>query len=109
MRALPVLLALLLAPVAVAAGMSDPTRPQDAAIPQKSAANDAPSFRLQYVAVGPSGASAIINGARVRVGDRVSGARVLSIQSGRVALQHAGERIVLRLDHSSIRRKRGRQ
>lgn len=98
----------MLLPVAVAAGMTDPTQPQGAVIQRESTEDDAPRFRLQYVAVGPSGASAIINGQHVRVGDRVAGARVLSIQAGRVALNRDGERIVLRLEHASIRRKRSR-
>ncbi len=98
--------ALLLLPPLSWAGMSDPTRPQQGTQAPAEQRDTPPSFRLQYVAVGSSGASAIINGKQVRVGDHVSGARVMSIQTGRVALRHAGERIILRLDHASIRRKR---
>ncbi len=83
----------------------DPTRPQNTRQAVADAAMSAPRYQLQYVAIRPSGAAAVINGARVRVGDTVDGARVESIQPGRVRLRRAGKWVDLRMQYSSIRRE----
>ncbi|NBB91655.1 MAG: GspB domain-containing protein, partial [Gammaproteobacteria bacterium] len=55
-------------------------------------------FRLQSILLAPERRIAIIDGQRLRVGDRLDNAEVRAIEPGRVVLERAGERIELNID-----------
>lgn len=89
-------------------GLVDPTRPQDYRLPVTDEGAGEPQYQLQYLAVKPSGSTAIVNGERVKVGDHVAGARVERISPAGVRLRRAGQAVDLRMGYSNIRRKRSR-
>lgn len=82
----------------------DPTRPPTAAeirawmgeVVAEAVDSD---WRLQAILASDQRRLAIINGQRVRPGDRVDGAEVLAIEPDRVVLAHRGREIVLLLGH----------
>ncbi len=84
------------------ASLPDPTRPsgwQDGAPVNQG-------LVLQSTTVSSSRRSAVVNGQRVAVGDRVAGATVTEIQAFQVTLQRAGRDITLRLTPPLTKEKR---
>jgi hypothetical protein len=80
--------------------LRDPTRPpQQVSQPAAPASMDAPRPEplLQSVLVTTSGKSVIIDGERYKLGDMVSGARLVAIGEGEVVLIADGVRRTLRL------------
>jgi len=104
----PSILALLGAvPLAVAASLPvpDPTRPA-VPLPAPEAtpatpATAAPALVLQSTLIAGEQSSVIINGQRLRRGDRLGDARVAAIGPGWVRLESAAGSTELRLSHSS--------
>lgn len=99
---------LLAAPAAPAAGLTDPTTPAtapaaSAAAPSEGTATPSPAaLKLQMIVRGPGESRvAVIDGERVRVGDRLPGAqgdvRVARIDDFSVVLVRAGLRETLHL------------
>jgi len=85
------------------ASLPDPTRPsgwQDGGAPVNR------GLVLQSTTVSTSRRSAVVNGQRVAVGDRVAGATVTDIQAFQVTLQRAGRDITLRLTPPLTKEKR---
>ena len=81
----------------------DPMRPPtqaeiDAWFGKGSQDREQSPFRLQAILLGPQRRIAIIDGQRLRVGERLDGAEVRSIEPGRVVLEREGERIELDID-----------
>lgn len=74
--------------------LPDPTRHPDAPVITTEATADA-GWTLQATRISGNDRSAIINGQSVRVGERIGGARVLSIEHGHVQLDIAGQRRTL--------------
>jgi|GEM_PF-719325 len=80
----------------------DPTRPPSRAEieawfgtgPQ---VRDAAPFRLQSILLSPTRRVALIDDQRLRVGERIGTARVMSIEPGRVVLEQDGNSIVLEI------------
>lgn len=100
--------ALMVAPVANATGLTDPTTPPTAsataaAAPSEGTATPSPAaLKLQMIVRGPGESRvAVIDGERVRVGDRLPGAqgdvRVARIDDFSVVLVRAGLRETLHL------------
>ena len=81
---------LLVSGVTTADEMRDPMRPYRAPVARIV---EQPDFDVQAIFVSSRRRLAIINGARVRVGDRIAGARVVEIESGLVTLDFNGRRI----------------
>ena len=82
-----------------AAALFDPTRPQGWQAPEVTQDGQgepaAAVLKLQGTFNMAGRRSAVINGRRVGVGDRVSGAEVIEISKDRVVLQVDGERMEL--------------
>lgn len=79
---------------AAAASLSDPTRPYT---PEQQAEASAPGFVLQSTLVAPGRKVAVIDGRRLRVGDRHHGAVVTAIMPYEVRLQAGARELRLRL------------
>lgn len=86
--------------------LRDPTRPAGA-VPAGQAAGESDNlqgaggmadrqYRVSFIRAGGSQPVAVINGRPVRVGEEISGARVLAIEAGVVALDVDGERRTFR-------------
>lgn len=91
-------------PLAVAASLPvpDPTRPAvPLPAPEATPATAAPALVLQSTLIAGEQSSVIINGQRLRRGDRLGDARVAAIGPGWVRLESAAGSIELRLSHSS--------
>lgn len=58
---------------------------------------DANSLRLSGIFIGPDGNSAMINGSRLRIGDQVSGAQLVTIKPQLIELDIDGDRIKIEL------------
>lgn len=97
------LLAALPAAALAARPVPDPTRPA-IALPSPGAASATASATpvLQFTRVAPGQTSAIVDGRRVRPGDRIGDARVVAIGPGWLRLQSATGTTELRLSHSSL-------
>lgn len=103
--ALAAVLALLPNVLPAATPVPDPTRPAIALPPAgaaPAAATAAPVLQLTQIAAGRS--SAIVDGQRVRPGDRIGDARVVAIGPGWLRLESAAGTTELRLSHSSLAR-----
>lgn len=94
----------LVAMGAVAQAVQDPTRPPAQLLHPGSGAPTAGVPQLQSILIGRAAGGrrvAVIDGATVRVGDRVgdavTGARVVAIYAGEVQLDRAGTRETLKL------------
>jgi MSHA biogenesis protein MshK len=74
----------------------DPTRPHTYNRVEQTV-DGVPSFSVNAIFVSDERRLAIINGERVRVGDSVSGATVVSIQKEQVTLSVSGKQITARL------------
>lgn len=98
--------ALLLGGPAAASGVPDPTRPAVAPVMGEvdDASTERPPLVLQSTLVSPRQRSAIINGQRYRVGDRVGDARIEAIAPGSVRLSTPAGRAELRLSYSNLTR-----
>ncbi|MEX1199126.1 MAG: hypothetical protein WEB57_14850 [Pseudohongiellaceae bacterium] len=83
--------------------LRDPTRPAGAALPESSRGEIGGSrldagamvnrqYRVSFIRAGGSQPMAVVNDQTVRVGEVVNGARVLTIETGVVALDVDGER-----------------
>lgn len=86
------------------ANLPDPTRPSGWQDGGGSPVNQ--GLVLQSTTVSSSRRSAVVNGQRVAVGDRVDGATVTEIQAFQVTLQRAGRDITLRLTPPLTKEKR---
>jgi hypothetical protein len=90
------LLLLLVPGLATAATLRDPTRPPDSLSVAGDVVEPGPSrWRLQGMFYRDGSRSALVNGRRVGVGDRVDGARVVSVDDRAVVLQRDGDRFEL--------------
>lgn len=95
----------LLAVAGHAGELADPTRPPQSrsAPPQKAA--PAEPLSLDFVVRSRGRHLARINGAWVREGETVAGARVERIEADRVLVRRAGRTLVLRLGGEDIQKK----
>ena len=95
--------ALLVFSIPIAA-LQDPTRPTDPALyfGQGDAGNGS-GWSLQSILSSPQRRIAIINGTRVREGDRIGSARVVSIKASYVLLNTGKRTLTLRLLPESIK------
>lgn len=95
----------LLANSAVAADddFSDPMRPPSARVYKRSQ-QTVEHYYLSSILISPDHRSAIINGRRVGVGDRIGSARVKQIQGNQVTISVAGSTRVLTLLPLSIKK-----
>jgi len=66
----------------------------------------APRYVLSSTLIAPARRLATINGKTVAVGQKIAGARVVSIEPARVALQDGNRKIVLKLLPKNIKRTR---
>ncbi len=100
-RAATLSLAALAASVASSAGaesLADPTRPPMVGPAQPEAPEPVEvDWRLVMVRVSGAARSAVLNGALVREGDTLDGARVARIEPGSVTLEAGGRRTVVAL------------
>lgn len=87
---------------ALAADSDDPMRPPGSSVLQKS--SNVVHYYLSSILISPQRRTAIINGKRVGVGDRVGSARVESIQGNEVKLSIAGRTKTLTLLPISIKK-----
>lgn len=100
-----IVLALTTALLVATAGAQqrDPTRPPSAAevaawFGDASETDRRSPYRLQSILLAPDRRIAIIDGRRLRTGDRLGEAEVAAIEPGRVILHQAGDTIELTLD-----------
>lgn len=89
--------------------MRDPLRPPGygaaggTSAQEKEARFDASAWQLASTLVSRERRAAIINGRNVLEGERVAGATVVDIQSGRVTLDYRGRRFTIRNPTPSLR------
>jgi MSHA biogenesis protein MshK len=84
--------------------LRDPTQPTDPALYFGSAKNSSNSgWSLQSILSSPGRRIAVINGARVKEGDRIGSARVVQIRDSHVLLNTGGRTLTLRLLPESIK------
>ncbi|WP_376690408.1 hypothetical protein [Wenzhouxiangella sp. EGI_FJ10409] len=102
---IPILILTLLASAAALARdeVRDPTRPPtqaeiDAWFGTGASAGDRAPFQLQSILLAADRRIAIIDGRRLREGERIEDAEVSLIEAGRVILQRDGETIELNID-----------
>ena len=95
-----VLTLFLAAGYAGALELRDPTRPawhlQDTQL-QESSPQSTARHRLTMIISGPQENIAVINGSRVKTGDRVGGATVLKVNTLDVEMERDGSRFVVEL------------
>lgn len=118
MKLMPVMLAvLILPPLTGMAAMPDPTRPpSDAEIRawrgESTGATHAP-FELQSVLIAGDRRSAIINGRRVTIGDRISDrigdARIKAIGPGQVVVEQDNKDITLSIQTQPVFKRQHNQ
>ena len=86
--------------------LKDPTMPPGFGSLQNQSVgiNTAPRFVLSSTLIAPARRLATINGKTLSVGEHISGARIVSIEPARVALQDGNKRIVLTLLPEKIKR-----
>lgn len=83
---------------ASAASLPDPTRPPQRFIaPVASGSVEPKSWQLGSILIAPQRRVAVINGRPMSVGDRVSGAKVVAIESNQVRLRRGSKEFVLDL------------
>jgi hypothetical protein len=99
------LASLLLISTMHAWALQDPTRPTDPALYFGGRSNAAaPVWDLQSILSSSDRRIAVINGTRVREGDRVGTARVVSILPTHVVLKTGGRTVKLQLWPEAIRK-----
>ncbi len=79
-----------------ALALDDPMRPPQA-VTRSAATRVEPGFSLSSTFIGAQERRAVINGKTVRIGDRIAGARVETIEPTQVRLQRGGSEILVRL------------
>ena len=97
MRVAWVLILMVISAPAVAQPLRDPTRPPNFSLPASAEESVQSDLILQTVLVSPERRNATVNGRLVRIGDAVSGMRVIEIREGAVVLQGNGEQRTLLL------------
>ena len=105
LRRLAALAAILATPLAVAQALPDPTRPPAGWGPGESPAIAAPAgARLQMIVRSPGEAPwALIDGQRVRIGERIDGARLIRLTDTEAVLDDSGTTRRLSLSPGLIR------
>ncbi len=99
-----VLLIIGFAPAGNLYALHDPTRPTDPALYFGSGKTPAGgNWSLQSILSSPERRIAVINGTRVREGDRIGSARVVQIRDSHVLLNTGGSTLTLRLLPDSIK------
>lgn len=97
---------LLLMGCALSAGshaLNDPTQPTDpAAYFGTATSRENSSWSLQSILSSPQRRIAVINGTRVREGDRIGTAQVIRIHNSGVVLDTSGRRLILHLFPGAI-------
>ena len=83
--------------------LHDPTRPTDPAEYFGNSARNNSAWSLQSILSASDRRIAIINGTRVREGDVIGSAKVISIDESKVVLNTGGQRFTLRLLPTSIK------
>jgi MSHA biogenesis protein MshK len=83
--------------------LQDPTRPTDPADYFGGGIRSNSSWSLQSILSAADRRIAIINGTRVREGDLIGSAKVISISESKVVLNTDGQRFTLRLLPTSIK------
>mgnify|MGYP001826217213 FL=1 len=87
-----------LAALGNAFGLTDPTRPTDPAAYFGAGNNtDSSAWALQSILFASDRRIAVINGTRVKEGDRIGSARVVRIRDSQVLLDTGGRRLTLQL------------
>jgi hypothetical protein len=87
-----------LAALGNAFGLTDPTRPTDpAAYFGTGNSADSGGWNLQSILFASDRRIAVINGTRVKEGDRIDSARVVRIRDSQVLLDTGGRRLTLHL------------
>jgi MSHA biogenesis protein MshK len=105
-RRLPIAACLLLASLSSRA-VQDPTRPTDPALYFGSERTPAAApWSLQSILSSSTRRIAVINGTRVKEGDRVGTARVVRIGATRVVLNNGGRTLTLRLWPEAVEKVR---
>jgi hypothetical protein len=92
-----------------AAELADPTRPYGGVSGPVTAMPEPVTvqWRLSMVRIAPDDRSAMLNGALVREGDTVAGARVVRIEAGAVVLDAGGRHETLALSGAVLKRPAG--
>ena len=84
--------------------LNDPTQPTDPALYFGTGqTRNSSDWSLQSILSSPQRRIAIINGSRVREGDRIGSARVVRIRDSHVLLNTGGRTVTLRLLPQSIK------
>lgn len=83
--------------------LNDPTRPTNPADYFGGGIRDNSTWSLQSILSAADRRIAIINGTRVREGDLIGSAKVISISEAKVVLNTGGQRFTLRLLPTSIK------
>lgn len=81
--------------------LRDPTRPYTARVRQ---AVTAPRYIVDAIFVSARRSIAVVNGQRVRVGEKVGAATVIAIEKDHLVLMVNGKRLTATLAHGAIRR-----
>jgi len=95
----PVIFLMALAATCAAAPVHaiDPTRPPAGRINTEATSESATVLRLQAIMVTPKNAHVVINGKRLKVGDRLGDIRILAIRPHSILIDRQGKREELRL------------
>lgn len=101
LASLIIIVTALLSPLVHA--LHDPTRPTDPADYFGGGNRSNSSWSLQSILSAADRRIAIINGTRVREGDLIGSAKVISISESKVVLNTGGQRFTLRLLPTSIK------
>jgi len=94
----------------LASGLHDPTRPIGFQAAVVSSAGDSAAkpqeapLEVSEIQLSPRRHTAVINGKRLSVGERIGKARLVGIEPGRVVMMRAGRRLELVLVKSDVRR-----
>ncbi|HKJ10647.1 MAG TPA: hypothetical protein VKA76_16280 [Gammaproteobacteria bacterium] len=107
----PVLLAALLLAGSAGAGapLRDPTVPSTLGVSGATADAHVGRWQLTSTLVGPHRRFAVINGNTVAQGERLDGARILTIGDGEVRVRSHGRTVTLRvLPGTAVRKQRSR-
>ena len=102
-RVICALLIVSLAPAGNLHALHDPTRPTDPASYFGSKKKQPGGWSLQSILSSPERRIAVINGTRVREGDRIGSARVVRINDSHVLLNTGGRTLTLRLLPESLK------
>jgi MSHA biogenesis protein MshK len=100
------LMVLMALPAAYARALQDPTRPTDPTLyfGGNNTRTTTADWTLQSVLSSPARRIAIINGTRVKEGDRIGSARVVSIQPSHVVLHTGSRNLTLHLWDNNIKK-----